>query len=161
VSASSALLSRTRGATPTEPSSPDLVFGWHVARHRYDSGQSRRPESTVADERWTFEVMPQMNLQSLRATIRRIDRTNDFLSRLAPLKAQRITYGSVGHRDLVGRLLGPTEMTPGHKYPLCLPGTRRDIAVASEVRRLGRREEREAQEKSAASDSRTVVFHIE
>ena len=60
-------------STPTAPSGADVVPRRDLARHCHDSGQPgdpNPPPPTSGDMTWTFEVVPQTNMQSLRATIR-------------------------------------------------------------------------------------------
>ena len=65
---------RSRVARLTGPSGADIVPGWHLARHasRFRSIPATRiaPPPSSGDMTWTFEVVPQTNMQSLRATIR-------------------------------------------------------------------------------------------
>jgi hypothetical protein len=52
---------------------PNQLVRWIQRRRRDDSDQFRRPNPPApmsGDMTWTFEVVPQTNMQSLRATIR-------------------------------------------------------------------------------------------
>lgn len=60
-------------STPTSPSGPTsfLTGTWHgTLTIQVNPGDPNPPTPTIGDVTWTFEVVPQTNLQSLRATIR-------------------------------------------------------------------------------------------
>lgn len=62
-----------REATPTAPSMPTsfLTGTWRgTATIQVNPGDPNPPAPTTGEMTWTFEVVPQTNMQSLRATIR-------------------------------------------------------------------------------------------
>jgi hypothetical protein len=62
-----------REATPTSPSGPTsfLVGTWRgTVTLQVNPRDPEPPPPTVGEMTWTFEVVPQTNMQSLRATIR-------------------------------------------------------------------------------------------
>jgi hypothetical protein len=62
-----------REATPTAPSGPTsfLAGTWRgTVTIQINPGELSSPPPSTGDMTWTFEVVPQTNLQSLRATIR-------------------------------------------------------------------------------------------
>lgn len=62
-----------REATPTQPSGPTsfLAGTWRgTVTIQVDPRSPNPPAPVSGDMTWTFEVMPQTNMQSLRATIR-------------------------------------------------------------------------------------------
>ena len=82
--AAAALSSCGREGTPTGPSGPTsfLTGTWRgTVTIQVNPGDPNPPAPTSGDMTWTFEVVPQTNMQSLRATIRS---THSWLS--APAK---------------------------------------------------------------------------
>lgn len=73
LAAASALSACGREATPTSPSGPAsfLVGTWRgTVTLQVNPRDPQPPPPTTGEMTWTFEVVPQTNMQSLRATVR-------------------------------------------------------------------------------------------